>query len=270
MPIGRIVLKVISESKKVSQLKSDGARLLYTWLIPHVDVNGCFSGDADVIKGQVFTRLHKATKVVESYLQDIENNDLIIRYKVDGDTFLIIPDFKEKQPSLNPDREGKTRIPLPTPEQLKSKSGVAPTQYKDKLNINIIYSPNFDEIYKDYPNKDSKKEAERHFNASVKTEQDFKDIKKALVNYKKHLKKEDWKKPKSAKTWFNNWRDWVDYKTPGYKTEEDVEAERIERIRAKIKYCENAGMDTQETKDALQAEKLVLSEHEADELLGRT
>jgi len=58
MPAGRIILKSISGSKKLSKLKSDGARLLYTWLIPHVDVNGCFSADPIVINGQVLTRLN--------------------------------------------------------------------------------------------------------------------------------------------------------------------------------------------------------------------
>ena len=77
MPAGRIILKSISESKKLSKVKTDGARLLYTWLIPHLDVNGCFSGDPVVINGQVLTRLNKSLDAVQGYLQDLAECKLI-------------------------------------------------------------------------------------------------------------------------------------------------------------------------------------------------
>lgn len=128
MPQGRIVLKRICQSKKLASLKTDGARLLYTWLITNVDVNGCFSGDPQVIKGQIFTRLKKSYKTIEQYISDLEQNKLIIRYTVNGDIFLNIPDFVEKQPYLNREREGKTNIPPPTQEQLMSNSGVTQAQ----------------------------------------------------------------------------------------------------------------------------------------------
>jgi len=139
MPRGRIILKSISESKKLSILRSDGARLLYTWLIPHLDVNGCFSGDPKVINGKIFTRLSKIDKEIEEYLLDLEKNGLIQRYEVNGDIFLKVPDFKEKQPYLDPGREGKPRIPKLTPELLTSNSRVAQSQYNSnvKSNVNI-------------------------------------------------------------------------------------------------------------------------------------
>ena len=73
MPQGRIVLKRICQSKKLADLKTDGARLLYTWLIPNMDINGCFSADPEVIKGQIFTRLRKSTRVIAGYLEDLED-----------------------------------------------------------------------------------------------------------------------------------------------------------------------------------------------------
>ena len=141
MPVGRVILKSISDSHKLPKLKTDGARLLYTWLLTHLDVNGCFSGDPQVIKGKVFTRLNKSAKVVENYLNDMEENKLIIRYRVNGDVFLNVPDFVEKQPSLNPLREGKTTIPTPTPDLLQINSVTTPTQFnisKDKLSKDNI------------------------------------------------------------------------------------------------------------------------------------
>jgi len=122
MPQGRIILKSISESKKIATLKTDGARLLYTWLITHLDVNGSFSGDPDVVNGKVFTRLKKSRETVESYLVDLESVGLIIRFNANGDIFLHVPDFTDKQPCLRADREGKTTIPVPTPDQLQMNS----------------------------------------------------------------------------------------------------------------------------------------------------
>jgi len=122
MPQGRIILKSISESKKIANLKTDGAKLLYTWLITHLDVNGCFSADPDVVNGKVLTRLNKSKKTIVSYLDDLESVGLIIRYVANGDNFLIVPDFVEKQPNLQPKKEGKPTIPRPTPDLLQSKS----------------------------------------------------------------------------------------------------------------------------------------------------
>ena len=127
MPSGRIVLKSISQSRKMARLKSpslpgDGPRLLYTWLLTHVDINGCFSGDAAVVKGLIFTLLPHSVEKIEAYLAELEKEGLIIRYTAKGEKQLQIPDFKEKQPYLNPDREGKPLIPLP-PKGLPLSSG---------------------------------------------------------------------------------------------------------------------------------------------------
>lgn len=69
---------------------------------------------------------------------------------------------------------------------------------------------NFDVLWKRYPNKDGKKAAERHFKSSVKTEKDWIDIQKALVNY---LQSDPVRNGfvKNASTWFNNWQDWINF-----------------------------------------------------------
>lgn len=131
------MLKRICESRKLALLKSDGARLLFTWLIPNVDVNGCFSGDPEVVKGKIFTRLKKPINAVEKYLQDLHDVELILRYNISGDDYLYIINFSEHQPHINPEREGKTDIPQPTPEQLKSNSGVTPPQVKIEVKVKV-------------------------------------------------------------------------------------------------------------------------------------
>ncbi|MCK5609206.1 DUF4373 domain-containing protein [Candidatus Pacearchaeota archaeon] len=82
---------------------------------------------------------------------------------------------------------------------------------ESKVN-KVVFS--FDEIWGRYPNKDSRKAAERHFNNSVKKESDWEDINTALDKYLDHLKLETWKKAKSGSTWFNNWTDWIEWEEP--------------------------------------------------------
>ena len=137
MPIGRIILKAISESNKLAKLKTDGARLLYTWLIPHLDINGCFNGDPVVVGGKIFTRLGKSVKEIDKFLTDLEENGLIVRYQANGDVFLFVPDFKEKQPHVNTDREAKGKIPLPTPDQLLTNSRLTPPESKSKVQVQV-------------------------------------------------------------------------------------------------------------------------------------
>ena len=85
---------------------------------------------------------------------------------------------------------------------------------KNKKKDKNTYSPNFEAIWTKYPSRVKRKEAEKHFLASVKTEQDFEDINKALNNYLQHLANNDWKKPQNGSTWFNNWQDWINWEEP--------------------------------------------------------
>jgi hypothetical protein len=78
--------------------------------------------------------------------------------------------------------------------------------------------PHFENIWAKYPSRVGKKHAERHFIASVKTQEDLENIKKALDNY---LQSERVQKGfiQNGSTWFNNWKDWIEM--PG-STEEEI------------------------------------------------
>jgi len=68
----------------------------------------------------------------------------------------------------------------------------------------------FNEIWGCYPKKDGKKQALRHFKASVKTESDLKRIRLALDHYLNSQRVVQGY-IKNGSTWFNNWEDWVEY-----------------------------------------------------------
>ena len=114
----------ISKSNKIASLSSDTVRLLYTWLLSHLDVNGNFYADPVMVNNLVFTRLGHSIKTVSSALDELTEKGLIVRYQVNGEIYLNYPDFFEKQPKLNPDREGTPDIPNITPESILINSRV--------------------------------------------------------------------------------------------------------------------------------------------------
>ncbi len=234
MPLGRILLKSISDSKKLSILHTDGARLLYTWLIPHLDVNGCFSADPTVLKGHVFTRLKKKPSEVGSYLDDLDRVGLIVRYQANGDIFLQVPNFTEKQPALHPEREAKPTIPLPQPAQIIPYSGQThvevltsshTNQIKGKLNeVNSRVGRNrsdsdrlFEQFWESYPKKIHKEAARRSFVALMRTV-DQKEIINGTNGYHDYLKhkrinenfKQEPMNPEKFLT-CNRWREYIGF-----------------------------------------------------------
>jgi hypothetical protein len=154
MAKGRMLLRRISMSDSLNDLSCDTARLLYTWMLAHLDCNGCYYGDPVKVKNTIFPLREDVTKhKIESYLDEMANlqpTPLIVRYKVNGRVYIIYPDFEDRQPKINKDREGVSDIPEPseeiknicksivkeksgaTHEQLMSKSGVTPAEYNIK------------------------------------------------------------------------------------------------------------------------------------------
>lgn len=81
------------------------------------------------------------------------------------------------------------------------------------LNTNI-YITVFEELWSKYPRRQGKKAAFKHFNSSIKSDQDVQLIQKALNNYITYIEinKTEEKYIKHGSSWFNNWQDWVEYK----------------------------------------------------------
>ncbi len=125
--------------------------------------------------------------------------------------------FREKQKALKME-SGVT--PPVTPRNAKKHPDKIRLEEKEKeKEARALLQAGFAEIWESYPEKSGRKEAERHFNASVNSPEDLANIRTALLKYKAHLSVNSWKQPQSGKTWFNNWRDWVGYvsstPTPG-------------------------------------------------------
>jgi len=152
--------KVVSTSQKLANLKSDSARLLYTWLIPHLDIEGRFSSDPKIVKGYVVPRLKMSSRKISEYLEEMVKNNLIILYEVDGDRYLQLRKFKDFQ-TLRAKRESKSIIPPPiaksriTPGAPTENSGTSKVK-ESKAKGSKVVKENNDALRKkiiDYFNK---------------------------------------------------------------------------------------------------------------------
>jgi hypothetical protein len=131
-----MLLKTVSTSQKLANLPSDSARLLWTWLLPHLDREGRFLAAPRVVLGAAVPRLKNHTeKTISTHLQQLADVSLIILYEVNGDRYLQYNQFDEHQAGFHKDREAPSNCP-PPPARVRSKSGVSP----EIVPLNIIES----------------------------------------------------------------------------------------------------------------------------------
>jgi len=137
MARGRMLSKVISLDEKVNALSDDTARLLFTWLIPHLDCEGRMYGDALTVKSIVFPRRSMPARKIEKYLKELEHYNLILRYFVDGNEFLAMQSFEKHQIGLHKSRESASQIP-PVPQDLiRTNSGSCPSEDKEQVKEEV-------------------------------------------------------------------------------------------------------------------------------------
>jgi hypothetical protein len=145
MARGRFISKAISLDEKIDSLSSDTVRLLFTWLITHLDCEGRMYGDAQTVKSIVFPRRNMKASTIEKYLVELESAGLILRYfgntSLPQKRYLLMPNFEKHQPGLRKDKEAQSQIPPFTPDQGRSKDVNGLTQVKDKVkDKEYIYS----------------------------------------------------------------------------------------------------------------------------------
>lgn len=164
MARGRMVSKDISLDEKVDALSDDTARLLFTWLIPHLDREGRMYGDAQIFKSIVAPRRNYSTKKVEKSLEQMEKLGLVVRYSVNGNQYLLAPNFEKHQIGLRKDKESPSKIPPYNPDQRRSKDGVRTKKVTPKLKRSLsLREENIYIAYPEFPNvnKMTKEEHEK-------------------------------------------------------------------------------------------------------------
>jgi hypothetical protein len=197
-------------------------RLLFAGLWNIADKEGRLEDRVKRIKVDIFPYDNVD---IEKGLQELskpKNNSkkpFIQRYDVNGDKYIQIVNWHKHQRPHHTEQE--SRIPPAPPMEKGIEKGMEKgmeNQLKGSKELRngegTVKQPLFflfEEIYLKYPKKVGKKEAQRHFKASVKTEQDWHNIQAALKNY---LASERVAKGfiQNASTWFNDWASWIDFK----------------------------------------------------------
>lgn len=130
MADGRMLKRRAASSKKIADLETDTARLLWFMLLPFTDVNGRVDADPVVVKGTVCPKVKTLTlKTIQSSLDDMHRVGLIVLYEIDDESYLEFARFHDFN-KINPSKEAKSHIPPPTPELLQSYSRVTPAEVK--------------------------------------------------------------------------------------------------------------------------------------------
>jgi len=136
MAEGRMLKKRITASKKLARLKSDKARLLWFYMLPFTDIEGRIEADPEDIRDEIIRKQRKGYTIerIENCLQDLHRVGLIVLYEANNKKCLHFTRFHNEQ-NLRRDKEAKSKIPAPVPEQ--GRSGTAKREEKrseDKLS----------------------------------------------------------------------------------------------------------------------------------------
>lgn len=212
------------------------ARILFAGLWCLADREGRLEDIPEKIKAQV---LPYDSEDSNKLLEMLSKKGFIIRYQKRSEKYIQIVNFsKHQSPHI---KEPESLIPAPDkhqtrtrqePDKSDSKTPDSLNPLPDSLNPQPSIPPNpllggidflaeFEKIWKDYPKPIGKKQALRHFAASVRTLEDVQGIRRALENY---LKTREVKGGfvKHGSTWFNNWRDFENYTDNGTNHSGDV------------------------------------------------
>lgn len=169
------------------------------------------------IKAEIFPYDPLDEARTSTMLDLLQTGAFILRYEAKGNRYIQIINFEKHQyPHI---REQDSTIPAPckprastmqarlNPDVLNPESGILNPESLNTASLAGV----FDSLWREYPKRLGVKEARKHFNASVKTEADISAIRIALAKYKQHVKDKERQFIQYGSTWFNNWRDWVEF-----------------------------------------------------------
>ena len=137
MARGRMISKIISLDEKVDALSNDTVRLLFTWLIPHLDCEGRMFGDAQTVKSIVFPRRSMNVRTMQKYLDELVKSGLIQRYADTKGTYICCPNFEKHQKGLRKQQEAPSQIPPFTTDLKRCNNGFTPIQVETKEETKV-------------------------------------------------------------------------------------------------------------------------------------
>jgi len=225
----RRMIEVSIAHDKVLNGLSDFAQLLYLKILPHTDDWGRFEGDPELVQARVDPLSKKRIEKYRTAMQEIATAKLWIWYRTDKgkmvvqfsqESFERINAFlikQRKNPEFPPYKDSYELICSDMPAYtIERESNKIKEKEESKEQKESVLSPKekeerFKAVWLLYPRREGRKEALKHFMASVSTEADAQKLTSAMENYKSYLKKNKTEAQfiKMGSTWFNQWDDWI-------------------------------------------------------------
>ena len=208
MARGRMISKEISLDEKVDALSDDTARLLFTWMIPHLDSEGRMYGEAQVFKSIVAPRRNYTIKKVEKTLVEMEKLGLIERYSFNGNVYIYKPNFEKHQLGLRKEKEAQSKIPPKTPDLGRTKDGLTHLQVEEEIKVKVEEEIKVKEEVKEERKSPQQKEIEfNEYVEELRSEySDIKDFDNQLKKFRLYWS-EGTRKLVRPKTALRNWLD---------------------------------------------------------------
>ena len=135
----RFISKSISLSSQVDLL-SDRAALLFTWMLPHADDEGCMRGEPKIIKGTVVplrSGQFWTEGRIEKYLISMAETDLIYYWWQAGFRYVQFTGWKEHQ-TIQTDRAVISQLPTFNKEKAVDASKLPDFSRQKEINIEKI------------------------------------------------------------------------------------------------------------------------------------
>ena len=155
MAEARLLRKKISRSERVNSLPIP-ARLLFTWMIPHLDVEGRMTGNPKIIKQTVVpltnytpVQVDKWLNMMQELKDDVTGEGLVERYEVNGNLYLEMPGFASEQ-SPRGGQAWKSWEPSSDIPPRLGKPVIEPVETKKPKPTDDIVDPVFKKMVEDF------------------------------------------------------------------------------------------------------------------------
>lgn len=198
-------------------------RLLFEGLWCAADRRGRLKDEPMQVKAEIFPYDPLDEHQISTMLDLLQTGAFILRYEAKGNRYIQVVNFEKHQyPHI---REQDSTIPAPVKHRAcTSLAPDKPGGNPDVMNPDVMNPESpllntarlnlagvFDSVWQEYPKRLGRKQARSHFNSSVKSEVDVAAIRVALAKYKKHIQGKERQYIQNGSTWFNNWRDWINF-----------------------------------------------------------
>lgn len=223
---------------KVSPL----SRLLFIGIWNFCDDVGVCRATSGFLRSQIFQHDEIDLKKVASLLKELEEACLISIIEYYGESYLMVKNFLKHQKIDRPSKIKFIDLDRDKLVELFNSSShrrviVEPSstnikRSKVKLSISDFPEFDFEEVWRLYPIKKGKEAALKSFKRSVKTGDDFNNLKTAISNYSKECIEKHTEKKfiKHGSTFFNCWTEYLESDISPLEAEKNSILTKLENL----------------------------------------